>query len=1035
VPNYSEVILSHRIRIIAIFIFILYMGALPGHAQSTATLSGSITDPSGAVVPNAQVTVRALATGVDRVVTSDSAGDYTVPSLQPGNYGVTVTASGFADYKLTSVTLGVDQSVTANVKLGLASAGEVVQVQGAAPILDAQTITVGQVIDQKTVQEIPLNGRHFLDLTNLTPGTVVPPVAGSLTVASRGLGASSFDTAGQREDSVNFMINGINLDDAYLNQITFQPSINTTAEFKISNSTYSAEYGHASGSIVNVATRSGTNSFHGEGFDYLRNNYFDARNFFNRKPSPQNSFIRNNFGGAFSGPIFKDRTFFFLSYEGLRQHQALLFNGDVLNPAQRAAFAASPAGAAYAQLINLIPAGNNATGNVFQGSQPGPVKTDQFSGDLFHTISAKDNLHAYYAWQQDSRTEPNLEGNTIPGFGDHRTAHRQVGTLNEVHIFSSNLVNEARLGFNRLAISFVPNMPENPLNFGIDNGVTYNAALPQITVQDIGLNFGGPSAEPDGRFDTTGIFSDTLSWNHGKHTIKTGGEFRRFINDNLSQDAGTLKFSTTANFIDGIASAFSVTPTEVTSRVFENSLGAFISDNYKVTQRFQAELGFRYEWNGTPTEGGGRFVNFDQFSGTLTPVSEAYHQNFNYEPRVGFIYDFRGNGQTVLRGGFGLMADEPVTDVITGLASNPPNSNPVSESGSLPVGTLYQNARFAALAPNAVNPKLTNAYTESYNLNLQQQLGKEYVMELGYIGSEGKHLRIQRDINQFIYPDGPEGTATRPFASIPATAIIRPGSNLGNIAYIDSDSLSDYNALWLTVRKTFSHGIQINSTYTWSKSMDINSLGSEGGYSLQNNFNPKGDYGLSDFDARNHFVFSGTWNLPFHGNRFYDGWLLANITQLQSGNPLDVTTGSTFNGTSGTIRPTVIGQYSTGRGAILSDGNVSFIHGTACATPVAGCSFYAQPAGFGDLQRNALTGPGFADSDLSLEKTTKLAEGTALVMRIDSFDLLNHVNFGNPTLTATGAATSTFGQISSTRTAVGDAGSSRQLQFAMKIQF
>ena len=182
------------------------------------------------------------------------------------------------------------------------------------------------------------------------------------------------------------MINGINLNDASQNQITFQPSINTTAEFKISNSTYSAEYGRSSGSIVNVATRSGTNSFHGEAFDYLRNNYFDARNYFNRKPARQNSFIRNNSGGAFSGPIWKDHTFFFLSYEGLRQHQALLFNGNVLSPAQRAAFATSPAGPAYAQLINLIPAGNNATGTVFQGSSPGPVKIDQFSGDLFHTL-------------------------------------------------------------------------------------------------------------------------------------------------------------------------------------------------------------------------------------------------------------------------------------------------------------------------------------------------------------------------------------------------------------------------------------------------------------------------------------------------------------------------------------------------------------------------------------------------------------------------------------------------------------------------
>ncbi|MGB8535529.1 MAG: carboxypeptidase-like regulatory domain-containing protein [Acidobacteriaceae bacterium] len=1020
-------------RLAAFIAVIFAVGVAGGYAQSTATLTGRVTDPSGAVVPRARVTVVGVATGVNRVTDSDSVGNYTIPSLQPGNYSVSVQASGFADYKLASITLQVDQSVTVDVKLGVAATGEVVQVDAAASILDAATITVGQVIDQKTVQQIPLNGRHFLDLTNLAPGTVVPPVVGSLTSASRGLGANSYDTAGQREDSVNFLINGVNLNDLSQNQITFQPSINTTAEFKISNSTYSAEYGRSSGSVVNVATRSGTNTFHGEAFDYLRNNYFDARNFFNRKPTRQNSFIRNNPGGAFSGPIWKDHTFFFLSYEGLRQEQGLLFNGNVLSPAQRAEFASSPVGPAYAQLINLIPAGNNATGTVFQGSSPGPVKTDQFSGDLFHTLTTKDNLHFYYAWQQDARTEPNLQGNTIPGFGDHRTAHRQVGTLNEVHIFSPSIVNEARLGFNRIAISFVPNTAENPLNYDIQNGVTYNNALPQITVQDIGLNFGGPSGFPQGRFDTAGVFSDTLSWNRGKHTIKLGGEFRRFIGASYAQTPGTLTFSSTANFIAGIANTFAVTPTQVNSRIFENAVGAFASDNYKITRRFQVELGFRYEWNGTPTEGGGRLVNFDPNTSSLVHVSQAFNQNFNYEPRVGFIFDARGDGRTVLRGGYGINADQPVSGVVTGLAGNPPNANPVSLSGSLAVGTLYSNAALASLAPSATNPKLTNAYTESYNLNLQQELSHGLVMELAYIGSQGRHLRIQRNFNQYLYPNG---KAVRPYAALSTTSPIRPGSGLGNIAYIDSDSLSNYNALFYTIRKTLAHGVQINSTYAWSKSLDLNSLGSQGGYTLQNNFDPKGDYGLSDFDARNHFVFSGIWNLPFHGNRLVEGWLLANITQLQSGNPLNVVTTSTYNGVASTIRPTLVGQYSTGRGAILANGNVSFIRGTACApTVVAGCSFFAQPTGFGNLQRNALTGPGFADSDLSLEKTTRITERTALVVRMDAFDWLNHANFANPTLSATGTSTSTFGQISSTRTAVGDAGSSRQLQFAMRFEF
>ena len=799
-----------------------------------------------------------------------------------------------------------------------------------------------------------------------------------------------------------------------------------------------------------MATRSGTNQFHGEAFDYLRNNYFDARNYFNRKPNPQNKFIRNNFGGALSGPIWHDRTFFFLSYEGLRQHQDLLFNHRVLSPGQRAALAASPAGAAYGSLVNLIPVGVSNDGGrtyTFQGSSPGPVNTDQLSGDLFHTFSAKDNFHGYYAWQQDARTEPNLQGNNIPGFGDHRTAHRQVGTLNEVHIFSPNVVNEARLGFNRIAIAFTPSTPENPNNFGIDNGVPYNNALPQITISDIGLNFGGPAGFPQGRFDTAGIFSDTLSVNRGKHTIRTGGEFRRFIGDSFSQPAGTISFISTGQpgdspnlqtFINGRASTFGVTPTAVTSRIFENAAGVFVTDNYKFTPRFQAELGFRFEWNGTPTEGGNRLVNFAPSTATFNRVGQAYNQNYNYEPRVGFIWDVLGNQGTVLRGGYGILADEPSIGVVTGLAGNPPNANPLNvstptTSPGLPVGTLYTSPQ-SALAPSAINPKFRNGYAESYNLNLQQQVGGGVVLEIGYIGSENKHLRILRNVNQYLHPAGAPAAGIRPLPAVSTQSAYRPGAGLNNIAYTDSDAFSNYNALWFVVRKNLSHGIQINSSYTWSKSQDISSLGSQGGYNLQDNFNPRGNYGLSDFDARHHFVFSGTWNLPLGSGRLREGWLLANITQLQSGNPLNVVTTSNYNGVSGTIRPSLLGAYHTGRRAPVG-GLVPFVQGAVCTTPTAGCAFYAQPAGFGTLRRNALTGPGFNDADISLEKTTKLAETTALVVRMDAFDAFNHVNFSNPNLTATTTPGNTFGLISSTRTAVGDAGSSRQLQFAMRFEF
>jgi hypothetical protein len=1024
---------------------LLLMGVSTSFAQSTASLGGTVTDPTGAVVPGASIKVRSLATNLVRETVSDSAGAYVVPSLQPGDYEIRTTAAGFGTSVIKSVTLQVDQSVTANVRLNVQSTGETVQVEaGAAPIIDSQTITMGQVIDKETVQNIPLNGRHFLDLTNLTPGAVVPPANGFLTSTSRGLGANSFITGGAREDANNFQINGINLNDMTQNQITFQPSINTTSEFKIINSTFAAEYGRSSGSVVNVATRSGTSSYHGEAFDYLRNNYFDARNYFNRKGTRQNQFIRNNFGGAFSGPVpfvLKDKAFLFLSYEGLRQTQALLLTSNVPTLAQRALFANSPAGAAYARLITLIPVGvqtTSATGvttAVATGSSPGPVKTDQYSGDFLYNISAADSLHMYYAWQQDARTEPNLQGNTIAGFGDHRTAHRQIGTINEVHIFSPTVVNEARVGFNRIAISFVDSFNAVSSDYGIPNGVTAPIGLPQITVNDLGLNFGGPSGFPQGRFVTTGVFSDTLTYLKGKHAIKTGGEFRRFEGNNYQNTAGTVNFTTTAFFIAGGANTYtanSINP--VNSRIFISAVAAFAEDSFKMTPTFTLEYGLRYEWNGTPAEGGHRFITFNPTTSAFQQVNQPYKQNNNYEPRVGFIYDVSGKGKTTVRGGFAYLVDQPIISAVTGLTTNPPLSNPLQIASStaqpvIPIGTAFTSAGASGLAPSSVNPNFKNGYIESYNLNVQQELGPASALQVGYIGSQGRHLRLNININQFLYASPTATTGTRPYP----TATLLNGSvrPLGNITYNDSIGMSNYNALWVTYRRSLRGGLAFNTTYTYSKSMDENS---QSGNGIQDNTNPAGSYGLSDFDVRHHFVFSGTWTLPFHGNRLKDGWLLADVTQIQGGNPLNVTTGSAYSGATGNIRPTLLAQPSVGIHRALANFNIPYIVGTSCLAATPGCNFLTPTIGYGSMQRNGLTGPGFSDTDVSLQKTTKIAESVSFILRMDAFDVFNQANFGNPVLTASPTST-TFGQISATRGAIGDAGSSRQLQFAAKVQF
>ena len=1053
-----------QISSIAILLGFCSLGAW---GQYTATLSGIVTDPSGAVVAHAHVTVHSLGTGVDRTIDTDSAGLYVVPSLQPGDYKVQATATGFSGFTVEKVTLDVDRAVTVNMHLSVSSAGETVQVESSSAQIESQTITVGQVIDRSTVLELPLNGRHFLDLTVLTPGGVVADTAGSLTSPSRGLGANSFITAGNREDSVNFQINGINLNDIDQNQITFQPSISTTSEFKINNSTFSAEYGRSDGSIVTVATKSGSDQFHGEAFDYFRNEALDARNYFNRSfnaatgaslgtAGDKAPLKRDNFGGSVGGPIWRRHTFFFGSYEGLRQRQGILQNSTVISPANQAAIAANAANdPAAAELAALIPLPNS--GSNYVSFTPGPVQIDQYTGDILHQIGPADSLHGFYAFQSDIRTEPALQGDTIPGWGDHRAAHRQVGTLSETHIFSPSIVNEARLGFNRIGIAFNPANLTNPNSVGLGDGLSGNVGLPQTTLLDIGLTFGGPSGFPQGRYDTTGVLSDTLTELKGKHTLKFGGEFRRYLVATFSGNIGSLTFVTsttpTSDFQTDTATVFSVQPNIVSARTYADSLGAFVQDNYKITPNLTLEGGFRFEWNGTPVEGENRFVLFNPTSVTLARVGtnglaadSAYGQNYNFEPRAGFAWDVFGGGKTVLRGGYGYMVDQPVAGVVTGLASNPPFSTAVSYNGSaIPVASLYADAAASGISLASVNPNFKDAYIQSFNLNLQQALPWGMVSSLGYYGSLGRHLLIETNENQVV--GTASNTQVHPFTTLASNSPIDPGAAIAsNIGERNSIGFSNYNAMWAVLSKNMKNGLEFNMNYEWTKSMDINSLGSEGGFVLPDSTNPKENYGLSDFDVRQHYAGTAIYALPSKRNRITSGYQLSTIVQYQTGNPVNITSGSnSFNGITTLVRPNLIGPIAVAKTQGAGQTNVTFIRSTPNTTCVEStitpaCSFETLETtptsgiytGLGDIQRNAVTGPGYADVDLSGEKDTKIFEGLNFNLRVDAFDILNHPNFGQP---SGNVQSSVFGQISSTRFAVSDGGSSRQLQISGKFTF
>jgi hypothetical protein len=907
--------------------------AIAGWGQSTASLTGTVTDPTGAVVPSAQVTVHNLGTGVDRIVKTDSAGLYVVPSLVPGDYSIEVASGGFAAYRLEKLTILVDQAATANVSLAVSTAGETVQVSSTATQIESQTITVGQVIDNASVQELPLNGRHFLDLTVLTPGgDVADTTAGSLVSPSRGLGANAFMTAGNREDSINFQINGINLNDMSQNQITFQPSISTTSEFKIDNQTFSAEYGRSSGSIVNVGTRSGTDQFHGEVFDYFRNEALDARNYFNRGFNPSTGAAltagtgdkaplkRDNFGASVGGPIYKKHTFFYGSYEGLRQHQGILQNSEVFTTAERN-YITSVGNPTALALLAVIQQPNSGTTN-FVGFTPGPVQIDQGTMDILQQLGGSDQLHGFYALQEDTRTEPALQGDTVPGWGDHRHAIRQIGTINEIHTFSSSMVNEARLGFNRISIAFVPATLDNPSSFELGTGTSGSVGLPQTTFSDLGLTIGGPAGFPQGRFDTTGVLSDTATWLKGKNTVKFGGEFRRFLEASFAEDTGTLVFATSTGdttgqptsaniFANGLASSYSQTPQDIVFRAYVNALGFFIQDSYKVTPHLLVEAGLRWEWNGTPTEGKNRFILFEPSGPSLDQIhtngyNEAYKQNFNLEPRLGFTEDLFGSGKTVIRAGFGYLVDQPVLTNISGLASNPPLGQAVSfvgtSSNTVPVANLYGSALASGLAVAMTNPNFHNAYTEDYNLNVQQALPWGMVGSVGYYGSVGRHLRIRTNDNQ---PVGPTNASVRPYLALSASSPFDPGKSINsNIAEANSISASSYNALWTTLSKSMSNGLEFSMNYVWAKSMDINSLGGQGGYTLQNSMIPSENWGPSDYDVRDHYAGTAIYALPFRKNELVSGYRLETIMQYQAGNPVNILASSdSFNGNAGEVRP------------------------------------------------------------------------------------------------------------------------------------
>jgi hypothetical protein len=998
-------------RICAIVVVGLLICAPALSAQALSALQGRVLDASGAVVTDAVVRVFNGSVSFDTAVRTDAEGRYRVFAIPAGTYAVLAEAGGFRPVRLEEFRLDVGRTIVHDFHLEPAGMAAEVTVVAEVPQIDKASATLGHVVSPEIIQNIPLNGRHFVDLTLLVPGSVAPSQAGFSSRPIRGLGTLAFNTAGNREEAASFIVNGVSTNNLTFGSLIFEPPIGSVDEFKADTSVFAAEYGHVSGAVVNIVTRSGSDKVRGEAFEYFRNDALDARNFFEFTTTKPHPFSRNQFGGSLGGPVWRGRTFYFAAYDGVRHRQGVDLNSLVLSDEQRA----SVTDPVIRQLLPLIPRANviTSTGTPrFVGSAPAVVDVDRWTADVRHNVADRDRLHLFIGSQYWRTREPTTQGNSIPGFGSQSQPDSSVLTVGHTHVFRGSTTNEARYGRTHVNGGTFTAAALNPVQFGIGNGVTRAIGLPQMIVAG-DLNFGGPGSFPQGRFDTLHVLTDTFTHARGHHTIKTGAEYRHFINENFAEGTGTFNFPSVEAFMRATANSFNITLGERRSLIDQRAFGVFGQDQIAIGDRLRVDLGLRYEWHVTPVERGNRFIVFDRAAGSLIRVGVdipwIYQQNnANVEPRVGVTWSLPGDGNTVLRAAYGHAVDQPVTTAVRDTASNPPYGVPLTATGAVALASALDATRPAGLSPSTVDRGYKNASLRAWNVNLQRQITAKLAVMGGYSGSHGSNLRISRNINQ-------PAAGVRPFAAVAATSAIAPGAVLGNIPEVTSLGFSNYDAAWISLSRRDPRGLQLEASYTLSKSLDTNSLNSLG-FAVQNANDIAAEYGPSDFDARHRFVLSATYALPFTGHVLTRGWRFAAVVQSQSGNPFNIVTSTaTVNGTPNTVRPDVTGP-------IRIIGSVDQWFDPAPFVAVDG---------FGTLTRNALVGPAFNNTDVTVSKDARPG-GLRVQFRADIFDLFNHPNFASP---GTILGSPAFGRITRTRLPTGEAGSSRQIQLSLRLTF
>jgi hypothetical protein len=1040
-------------------------GALAFGQATSGTISGTMLDPQGNVLSGATVKIKNLGTGATREVTSNSSGYYRVTGLSPGRYEVEGAAQGFAAETRGALALTVAEEIVVNFNLKVGVARENITVEVQSVTVETTGSTISGLVDEKKIRDLPLDGRDLAQLIFLQPGVVES--RGSAQTSNTGRGAR-FSVAGARPSQNLFQIDGTTINDALNNTPGSAQGlllgVETIREFRILTNTFSAEYGRAAGGVFIAVTKSGSNDLHGSVFDFLRNDSLDARQFFDRctngltcdnggKPE----FRRNQFGASLGGPIIKNKTFFFGSYEGLREFKGISINA--LVPDDNARLGIVPGRTSTtvdprsATLLTLFPRANaglvlNANGNPtgfanFVGVTPRTSNGDFFTVKVDHRLSASDSLSLRYLVDDSDFVITRF----FPQFFNQSFNRKTLATIEERKFIGSKIVNEARFGFNRSTPSEQVPVP-GPNDLG--GNISLIAGQPLGEVNVTGLSpVGTDRTNPKLFFQNDFQATDNLFINLGRNNLRTGVSFDRFQfnGDSESRTRGRLRFSNLSNFLSFTTNQLEGTPlTSDFRRGFrQNLIGFFIQDDFRLTPRLTLNLGARYEVSTNPTEVNGKVANLRNINDPTVTLGGDFFQTPKNDiaPRFGFAYDVFGDGKTAIRGGFGIFYEQPLFNAYRQASFGTLpfiQTSTLRNVTSLPVSP----AAFGAGTPltESIQFKLRPTYTMQYNLNIQREFFGA-VMSVAYVGSRGVNLFGQGDINLRlpvqILPNGlPVFSGTGPLRN-PNFSTIRSGFQ---------GFSSNYNGLNLALCRRFYKGLQFQTTYTFAKSLD-NRSGNSGRQEFSNGqartFDPYNrglDYGRSDFDVRHTFTANLSYELPFGKGAkgvtgaALNGWQVNSIVKLYSGVPFTPLVDGDPDGdgsTDNAARPNLIGDPNAGP---HTPGQ--FYNLNAFAPPTLGFR--------GTAGRGIVTGPNFRTVDLSLNKSFVLTERLNLQFRAEAFNLLNRANFDLPSNSddgsqifafspATSTAPASFTQLQTAGKINNVFGNARELQFALKLIF